>query len=427
MPASPPPVPYWRTGSGVPSNSLGINNDFYLDSAADNLYQKQAGAYVLVASFGGSGGSEPDNQIVYGTGSGMDSSENLTYDHVGVEGTRALTTYQNPSNTSGGPLDGNAAVVVDVLSENSSDGSFASVLLKSAIADSLNQYNYHVYAVTDFTNVGDVSGSLDPVFSVNTYGVVEVGGMNGHPESGSQVIYGGYYARMGTFFASPGNEGTIDAFAMHVTSSGFDNFAAVACLEVTDQFGQAPQDWDLIIRNANASINLGKGDRLLSAAGIAFWTEGGFDDDGFTFNRAYFGSKTSPRSNANVSIVSELADSAAWFSMLNMTLNTANYGSDPDGSGNNQYFIHCNLFPNFDTGLVTPFSVDLIGNTIARTYASPAVTVDDLATINPGGLPCRAFVSDSTVAASGNFGEIVAGGGGNLVPVYYDLSDWRIG
>ena len=39
----------------------------------------------------------------------------------------------------------------------------------------------------------------------------------------------------------------------------------------------------------------------------------------------------------------------------------------------------------------------------------------------------RAFVSDSNVAAAGNFGAIVAGSGANIVPVYYDGTNWRIG
>lgn len=42
-------------------------------------------------------------------------------------------------------------------------------------------------------------------------------------------------------------------------------------------------------------------------------------------------------------------------------------------------------------------------------------------------VPTRGFVTDSTVAASGNFGAIVAGGGGNTVPVFFDGTNWRIG
>lgn len=39
----------------------------------------------------------------------------------------------------------------------------------------------------------------------------------------------------------------------------------------------------------------------------------------------------------------------------------------------------------------------------------------------------RAFINNSNVAASGNFGAAAAGGGGNAVPVYYDGAAWRIG
>ena len=39
----------------------------------------------------------------------------------------------------------------------------------------------------------------------------------------------------------------------------------------------------------------------------------------------------------------------------------------------------------------------------------------------------RCFVTDSTVAASGNFGAIVVGGSTNFVPVYSDGANWRIG
>jgi hypothetical protein len=39
----------------------------------------------------------------------------------------------------------------------------------------------------------------------------------------------------------------------------------------------------------------------------------------------------------------------------------------------------------------------------------------------------RMYVTDSTVAASGNFGATVAGGGTNVVPVWCDGSAWKIG
>lgn len=45
----------------------------------------------------------------------------------------------------------------------------------------------------------------------------------------------------------------------------------------------------------------------------------------------------------------------------------------------------------------------------------------------PAGLRMRAFVSDATVTASGNFGALPTGGGTNTVPVFFDGSNWRIG
>lgn len=52
-------------------------------------------------------------------------------------------------------------------------------------------------------------------------------------------------------------------------------------------------------------------------------------------------------------------------------------------------------------------------------------TVATLPAASAGAL--RRFVRDSSVAASGNFGAVVAGGGANTVPVYSDLTNWRIG
>ena len=39
----------------------------------------------------------------------------------------------------------------------------------------------------------------------------------------------------------------------------------------------------------------------------------------------------------------------------------------------------------------------------------------------------RGFITDGNLIATGNFGEIVSGGGANNVPVYCDGTDWRIG
>jgi hypothetical protein len=59
------------------------------------------------------------------------------------------------------------------------------------------------------------------------------------------------------------------------------------------------------------------------------------------------------------------------------------------------------------------------------TSLSPALPVASLPSPTAAGL--RAFVNDSNLAAAGNFGEIVGNGASNVVPVYSDGSNWRIG
>ena len=55
------------------------------------------------------------------------------------------------------------------------------------------------------------------------------------------------------------------------------------------------------------------------------------------------------------------------------------------------------------------------------------IPVGNLPTAAAGNAGTRIFVSDSNVGAIGNFGEPVASGGSNVVPVYSDGTDWRIG
>ena len=61
------------------------------------------------------------------------------------------------------------------------------------------------------------------------------------------------------------------------------------------------------------------------------------------------------------------------------------------------------------------------------TGTSEVTTVYTLATLPLASTGSRAFISDSNLFASGNFGNIATSGGSNTVPVYYDGSDWRIG
>jgi len=55
----------------------------------------------------------------------------------------------------------------------------------------------------------------------------------------------------------------------------------------------------------------------------------------------------------------------------------------------------------------------------------PIVSLGTLGSATPAGK--RAMIDDSTVAASGNFGAIAAGGGSNTVPVFSNGTNWLIG
>lgn len=63
------------------------------------------------------------------------------------------------------------------------------------------------------------------------------------------------------------------------------------------------------------------------------------------------------------------------------------------------------------------------GIRIAGTVEQTVYTFANLPSASAG---TTAFVSDSSVVHAGNSGSVVAGGGANFVPVYYDGSAWRI-
>lgn len=81
----------WRTGSGVPPDSLGVNTDLYLDNATGNVYQKSSNVYSLICNIKGPAGADGN------TGApGLD----------GRDGTSLLwNPYINYSNTGAGAGD----------------------------------------------------------------------------------------------------------------------------------------------------------------------------------------------------------------------------------------------------------------------------------------------------------------------------------
>lgn len=73
----------WRNGTGAPSNTLGIDGDYYLDDGTGFVYAKAAGAYTHVATIMGPAGTAGS---VWRNGSGVPSNS------LGVDGDYYLNT-----------------------------------------------------------------------------------------------------------------------------------------------------------------------------------------------------------------------------------------------------------------------------------------------------------------------------------------------
>jgi hypothetical protein len=78
-----------------------------------------------------------------------------------------------------------------------------------------------------------------------------------------------------------------------------------------------------------------------------------------------------------------------------------------------------------DVGGTTAFSVDT-GQifTFAKHHMQAPITVASLPAAAAGNKGARYFVSDANATA---FASVVAGGGANIIPVYSDGTNWRIG
>lgn len=122
------PGSVWRTGRGVPANSLGVDGDFYLDDLTGNVYQRASGVYAIVANIEGPQGPEgaqgnpgpagtagatgpagangpPGLQGIPGP-PGMDGEEGAPGDRgpPGPAGSRGPQGIPGPTGPSGGPV-----------------------------------------------------------------------------------------------------------------------------------------------------------------------------------------------------------------------------------------------------------------------------------------------------------------------------------
>lgn len=79
----------WRFGSGVPSDSLGVNGDCYVRTSNDDVYQKADGSYTVVGNLKGSNGT---NGLSILTTSGAPATETGTDGQYAYDPT-AMTMY----------------------------------------------------------------------------------------------------------------------------------------------------------------------------------------------------------------------------------------------------------------------------------------------------------------------------------------------
>jgi len=105
---------------------------------------------------------------------------------------------------------------------------------------------------------------------------------------------------------------------------------------------------------------------------------------------------------------------SAYFSVQDQANVTQQWDFGILGSGSNNFSVRNRTADSL------PFTVNTNG-----TVQLQVMAVGDLPAATSAGL--KTFVNDSNRVASGNFGAVVGNAGSNVVPVYSDGTNWRIG
>jgi hypothetical protein len=107
---------------------------------------------------------------------------------------------------------------------------------------------------------------------------------------------------------------------------------------------------------------------------------------------------------------------------------TAGNASDEDGGGS--ILFNSGIDANSAPGLYIFGNLREKPLTYKEAIAALAftpVTLTTLGTASAAGAGARAFINDSNVAAATNFGTVAVSGNTNIVPVYSDGTNWRVG
>jgi hypothetical protein len=178
------------------------------------------------------------------------------------------------------------------------------------------------------------------------------------------------------------------------TSGGFAGFGPV-------NGGQCFSAWN----NAGQTFTFVPGGAGMAQNGFIGWAAGGVNTAAGLDTRLF-------RDAAHV-LAQRNSTSAQTFRVYNTHTNASNGEWLNTGWASNI----CTIVPQANgSGSVRPLVV-----------RHPSVTLATLPSASTAGAGARSVISDSTVAMSGNFGAVAAGGGSNVVPVISDGTDWRIG
>lgn len=102
------------------------------------------------------------------------------------------------------------------------------------------------------------------------------------------------------------------------------------------------------------------------------------------------------------------------------------YTTETTNSGGEVYIQGGGSIDGIEGNIVIGSLNSFVFNPNTKSFYFPTAFLTDLGSAS-GLAGAKAIITDSTVAASGNFGAIAVGGGNNVVPVFSDGVDWLIG
>jgi hypothetical protein len=172
----------WRDGSGAPSNSLGVDGDYYFDDVANDIYKRTAGTYAIVANNRGSSGS---NGATWRSGPGAPSNAlgvdgdfyfNQTNNDILKRGAGVYSVIANPTGPQG-PTGPNSPINLNFVLDGA--GSVVPTGVRGYISVDFNG------TISLGTLLADQTGSIQVEIWKCTYAQFDAGAT--HPVSADKI------------------------------------------------------------------------------------------------------------------------------------------------------------------------------------------------------------------------------------------------